>query len=91
MPNHRIPSRQPGGPSLSRRQVEVLTYLALGLTTKEAARRAVMSYDTANAHIRTAKKRLGVHTRVELLAQAVFHGFISPPRVAPAADEDTAP
>ncbi|MYD92229.1 MAG: PAS domain-containing protein [Chloroflexi bacterium] len=51
------PSSEPAGP-LTRRQVEVLRLLALGLSTKEIASQLHLSYHTVRNHISDARRRL---------------------------------
>ncbi|MDX2056267.1 MAG: helix-turn-helix transcriptional regulator [Gemmatimonadales bacterium] len=64
---------------LSPREDEMLRLLALGRTTKAAARDLGISYHTGAHHVRLAMRRLGVHSRIELIAQAWAHGVVSPP------------
>ena len=79
MPADRVPSRIDPTILLSRRQVEVVYLLTLGLSVKEAAHRLGASYHTTCAHLRLAMRRLEVHNRAELLRAAAAHGFVSPP------------
>jgi DNA-binding CsgD family transcriptional regulator len=56
---------------LTRRESEILTVLADGSDTKEAAERLVISEHTANDHIKTVLAKTGARTRQRLLARAL--------------------
>ena len=53
---------------LTRRQVEILSLVERGLTTKEIARQAGISEHSVNTHIRRATRTLGVGTRAAAVA-----------------------
>lgn len=54
-------------PDLSRREAEVASLVAAGLTNKEIARRLFVSLNTVNAHTLHIFRKMGVRTRVGLL------------------------
>lgn len=56
---------------LSRRQTQVLTLLAEGLTDSEIGRRLGISARTARAHVEAIKAKLAVERRREI--PAAFH------------------
>jgi DNA-binding NarL/FixJ family response regulator len=51
---------------LTNRQQEIVALVAKGLTDVEIAREMVISLATASTHVKSARQRLGFHTRVEL-------------------------
>ena len=66
-------------PSLTAREREVCTLLAMGLSGEEIAERLFLSSETVRTHIRNAMQRLGVKTRVHLISRAITSGEIQPP------------
>lgn len=67
---------QPGKPSLSPRQHQVLQLLAEGLSTKEIARRLNISPRTVHFHIANLKGRFGSSTRAESVSQGARQGLV---------------
>jgi DNA-binding NarL/FixJ family response regulator len=61
---------------LSRREAEVLTFLAKGLTGEQIARRLVLSPETVRTHVRNAMERLDARTRTEAVVKALDRGEI---------------
>ena len=57
--------------TLSRRESEILTFLADGLTGEEIARRLVLSPETIRTHVRNAMEKLDARTRVEAVVKAL--------------------
>lgn len=57
--------------TLSRRESEILTMLAEGLTGEEIARRLVLSPETVRTHVRNAMEKLDARTRVEAVVKAL--------------------
>jgi DNA-binding CsgD family transcriptional regulator len=72
------PRRRPGpqGGPLSRRELEVATLFAQGLTTSEVAERLIISPHTAAAHLQRIYQRLEVHSRVALARSLTEHGLL---------------
>ena len=62
--------REIGSRSLTRRELEVLQYLALGLSNKEIAKRLKVGVGTVKTHLININAKLEVTTRTE----AVIHG-----------------
>lgn len=56
---------------LSRRESEILTMLAKGLTGEEIARRLVLSPETVRTHVRNAMEKLDARTRVQAVVMAL--------------------
>lgn len=59
------------GKRLSRRESEVLTLLAEGLTGEEIAKRLVLSPETVRTHVRNAMEKLDARTRTEAVVKAL--------------------
>jgi DNA-binding NarL/FixJ family response regulator len=57
--------------TLSRRESEILTLLAGGLTGEEIAKRLVLSPETVRTHIRNAMEKLDARTRTEAVVIAL--------------------
>lgn len=57
--------------TLSRRESEILTMLAKGLTGEEIARRLVLSPETVRTHVRNAMEKLDARTRTEAVVKAL--------------------
>jgi DNA-binding NarL/FixJ family response regulator len=62
--------------SLTDRQKEVLTHLALGLSVKEVARRMYLSSKSVDSHKYRIMSKLGINDRVKLARYAIREGFI---------------
>jgi DNA-binding CsgD family transcriptional regulator len=71
-----------GGGRLTPREREVITLLALGLTSGEVAERLVISPETVRIHVRNARRRLGARTRAQAIAIALRWGQIQPSSAA---------
>ena len=56
---------------ISRRESEILTMLAKGLTGEEIARRLVLSPETVRTHVRNAMEKLDARTRTEAVVKAL--------------------
>jgi len=57
--------------AISRREAEILTFLADGLTGEEIARRLVLSPETIRTHVRNAMEKLDARTRTEAVVKAL--------------------
>lgn len=57
--------------TLSRRESEILGFLAEGLTGEEIARRLVLSPETVRTHVRNAMEKLDARTRTEAVVKAL--------------------
>ena len=63
---------------LSAREVEVLRYIAAGLSNQEIATRMYLSKYTIKAHARTIYDKLDVHSRTAAVARAQHLGILPP-------------
>lgn len=82
-PKSKTPSRKPvsragGVPKLqlSRREREVLTLIAAGSTSKEAAAKLFISVDTVETHRANLMSKLGVRNVAALVLYAVRNGMV---------------
>lgn len=66
-----------GGPRLTRRESELLSYAAKGATTKEIALLCDVSERTVLFHFGNLFAKLGVHTRVEAISEAYLLGLLN--------------
>ena len=73
---HSAQARPPGG--LTKRQAEILSYVANGMTTKAIAEALVLSTGTVDRHIATIYLKLGLANRAQATAYALRHGLIPP-------------
>ena len=75
-PETRVRKRpqNPGG--LSRREVDVLTLAARGMTTRQIADRLVISPKTADHHIQHIYAKIGVSTRAAAALWAMQHEVV---------------
>ena len=63
---------------LSKREVEVISYLAKGFSNKEIAAALFISEKTVKSHINRMFKKLNISRRTEALLYAINHGYIKP-------------
>lgn len=69
-------SNRPPAPSLTPREIEVLTLLAEGLSHEEIGARLEIGSETVRTHVRKASDRLGASTRTQAVATALRQGLI---------------
>jgi len=69
------PGPETRGSTLTTREVEVLSYLARGLSKKEIARTMGISVKTIEHHSASVMKKLDIHDRVELARYAIREGL----------------
>ncbi len=62
--------------SLTPRQIEVLSALARGATTKQIAESLDISIMTVRNHVRALLRALGVHSRLEAVVAARRRGLV---------------
>jgi HD-GYP domain-containing protein (c-di-GMP phosphodiesterase class II) len=73
---HRTRARRDGPAGLTAREVEVLRLLARGLSTKEIAKKLVVSPKTAANHIEHIYSKINAKNRVAASLFAVEHGLL---------------
>jgi DNA-binding NarL/FixJ family response regulator len=61
--------------SLTQREVEILRYLAKGMSKKEVAQTVHISVNTVNRHTSSLMNKLNIHDRVELTRFAIREGL----------------
>lgn len=69
--------------SLSPRETEVLAALAQGESVADMAARLHLSPDTIETHLRNARNKLGVSSRLEAVVEALRLGLVAPPGELP--------
>lgn len=62
---------------LTNRQIEIITHLADGASSKEIARRLHLSVKSVSSHSYRIMKRLNLHDRVALVRFAIREGLVS--------------
>ena len=67
---------RPEGPPLSPRELDVLREVALGCSNAEAARRLALRPETVKAYLRSASRKLGVHSRYQAVLAAKSQGLL---------------
>jgi PAS domain S-box-containing protein len=76
----RVVSKHPQQPetpaTLSRREIEVLTLIAEGLSTKAVAQRLKISHYTARNHIQNILAKLELHSKAQVVAYAFRKGLL---------------
>ena len=68
-------ARNPGTPTLTERETEILRYVAKGLTAKQIAGRLSLSHRTVENHVQATFRKLQLANRVELTRYAIEHGL----------------
>lgn len=76
---HRPAAIPPLLDALSQRELEVLSYIAVGLQNREIADRLVVSLNTVKTHINNIYSKLGVTNRVQAVTHARDMGLLQPP------------
>ena len=66
----------PAGKSLSKREEDVLRFVALGFLTKEIAPRLQISMKTVETHKANAMNKMGMHSRIDIVRYAVLQGWL---------------
>lgn len=69
---------EPNLPSLSRRELECLTWLMKGDRTKDIAKRLNLSPAAIELYVRNARIKLGARTREHAIARAIANGLLHP-------------
>ena len=65
-----------GAPPLTRREREVLRWVALGMQNKQVARALGISLATVRNHVHSILDKLGVHSKLEAVCLAFRHGWV---------------
>jgi LuxR family maltose regulon positive regulatory protein len=62
---------------LSEREIDVLEYIAMGLTNRDIAARLYLSQNTVKVHTRNIYSKLGVNSRTQAVARAMVLGILT--------------
>lgn len=76
---------------LTPRERDVVGRLLSGSSTREIARSTGLTVATVNTYLKRIFAKLGVHSRVELVARVTGTRGVIPPTPAPEGDEDSPP
>jgi ATP/maltotriose-dependent transcriptional regulator MalT len=79
LPSPPTPSSPPASSGLTRRELEVLRLLAMGLADAQIAEQLVLSLHTVHAHLRTIYSKLGVTSRSAATRYAYEHQLVRRP------------
>ena len=71
------PTPVPWPAGLTEREIQVVRHLARGLQTKQIARTLAISPKTADFHIQSAYRKMGVSTRAGATLFVMQHGLIT--------------
>lgn len=63
------------GPGMTDREIEVLKWVAVGLSDKEIALKLFLSEPTVKSHLRAVYQKLRIHNRAQAAAYAVKNGL----------------
>jgi DNA-binding CsgD family transcriptional regulator len=63
---------------LTSREIDVLSLVAEGLSSKEIAQRLEIAPSTVESHLESAKSKLGARSRPNLVARAIAYGLVHP-------------
>ena len=66
-----------GNPTLTKRELECLSWLARGLHSAQIASELRVARTTVDFHLTNARRKLNSVTREQAVARAVAHGLIS--------------
>jgi DNA-binding NarL/FixJ family response regulator len=66
----------PAGNTLTKRELEVLRYIALGLTNREIADKLFLSFRTVNTHRANIMQKLDIHDTAGLVRHAISTGVV---------------
>ena len=67
---------------LTKREQDVLQYLALGQANKDIAQKLTLSVQAIKVHVSNLLRKIGVPNRGGLTLYAVTHGFAASPQSA---------
>ncbi len=62
---------------LTKREIDVVRSIAMGLSTKEIAHQLFISENTVESHRQKIFEKLGVHNMAELIVKAIADGYIN--------------
>jgi DNA-binding CsgD family transcriptional regulator len=71
-----VDDRADGTGDLTKREAEVLTLIAAGLSDREIADRLVLSPHTVHRHVANVRTKLGLPTRAAAVAEAAKRGLL---------------
>lgn len=69
----------PSVPELSRREAEVVSLIATGMTNEQIAERLYLSVNSVKTYVRTAYRKMGVQRRSQAMLWALGRGIVAEP------------
>ncbi|MGH7452512.1 MAG: response regulator [bacterium] len=69
-------SKPPSAPHLTKRETEILRFIALGLTNKKIAEKLFLSIRTINTHRTNLMQKLNIHDTAGLVRYAIQNGIV---------------
>jgi PAS domain S-box-containing protein len=75
-PHHDVTPPRADCAALSKRELEVVQLLALGLTGPEVAQELHLAHNTVRTHVRNAMAKAGARSRAQLVAKALGEGVV---------------
>ena len=75
---HPRPDLPPLVEELSKREIEVVSAVALGLSNQAVANKLMISLETVKTHVVNATGKLGAQGRTQLVVKAIAYGLIDP-------------
>jgi DNA-binding NarL/FixJ family response regulator len=69
-------TRGPGGKTLSRREEDVLRFVALGFLSKEIAAQLKIGVKTVESHKANAMSKMGMKSRIDIMRYAMLLGWL---------------
>ena len=76
-PHRSLGNETSGLESLTKREVEILTLIALGMTNQEIAEKLFISFRTVHTHRTNLMKKLNAHGTAQLVRFAIEHGLVT--------------
>ena len=77
--NDPAPPTEPAAPQLTEREIEILRYVATGVSYKDIAASLSISHRTVQNHVQNTLTKLRMHNRVELARYAISKGLDKAP------------
>ena len=75
-PAHEATQAPSGSVALSKRELEIIQLVALGLSGPEVAQELQLAHNTVRTHIRNAMAKVGARSRAQLVARTMGEGLV---------------
>ncbi|TAK58881.1 MAG: response regulator transcription factor [Bacteroidetes bacterium] len=74
--NELLPAKESGEPHLTKREIEILQYIAEGFTNVQIAEKLFLSVRTINTHRNNLMQKLNIHETASLVRYAMQRGIV---------------